>query len=48
MAEESPSQGGGLWDWKPSEADSLSAPVFVVSEGAAVVSEAGCVVLGGL
>lgn len=54
VAGESPSQGGGLWDWKPSEAGSLSAPVFVASEvGVAVsrevaVSGAVCTKLGGL
>lgn len=54
VAGESPSQGGGLWDWKPSGADSLSAPVFVASEGEAAVSgavaESGaiCAALGGL
>lgn len=32
VAEESPSQGGGFWGWKHSEAGSLSAPVFVTSE----------------
>lgn len=48
VAEESPSQGGGLWDWKPSEAVSLSAPVFVASEGEEAVSKAGCAALGGL
>lgn len=32
VAEESPSQGGGFGGWKASEADSLSAPVFVASE----------------
>lgn len=47
VAEESPSQGGGLWDWKPSVVDSLSAPVFVFSEEEGV-SEAGCAVLSGL
>lgn len=54
VADESPSQGGGLWDWKPSEAGSLSAPVFVASveevavSGAVEVSEAVCAALGGL
>ena len=48
VAEESPSQGGGLWDWKPSEAGSLSAPDFVASEGEVVVSRAVCAALGGL
>lgn len=54
VAGESPSQGGGLWDWKPSEAGSLSAPVFVASEvgvavsGEAAVSGAVCTKLGGL
>lgn len=52
VAGESPSQGGG--DWKASEADSLSAPVFVASEGEAAVSwtvaDSGgvCAALGGL
>lgn len=32
VAEESPSQGGGFWGWKPSEAGSLSATAFVTSE----------------
>lgn len=54
VAEESPSQGGGFWDWKPSEAGSLSAPVFVVSDGevaesgAVAASRAVCAALGGL
>lgn len=46
--EESPSQGGGLLDWKPSGAGSLSVPVFVESEGEVVVSEAVCAAVGGL
>lgn len=53
MAGESPSQGGGLWDWKLSEPGSLSAPVFVASEeeavsGVVAVSGAVCAALGGL
>lgn len=32
VAEESPSQGGGFWGWKPSESSSLSAPAFLTSE----------------
>lgn len=54
VAEESPSQGGGLWVWKLSEVGSLSAPVFVPSEEDAAASEAvavsvvACVTLGGL
>lgn len=32
VAEESPSQGGGFWGWKPSEPGSLSAPGFAASE----------------
>lgn len=38
VAEESPSQGGGWWDWKPSEAGSLSAPVCVASDGEVAAS----------
>lgn len=54
VAGESPSQGGGLWVWYPSEACSLSAPVFVASEdevavsGLVVVSGVVCAALGGL
>lgn len=53
VAGESPSQGGGLWDWKPSEDESLSAPVFTASWEAAVSrgaaeSAAVCAALGGL
>lgn len=38
VAGESPSQGGGLCVWKPSEAESLSAAVFVASAGEAALS----------
>lgn len=46
VAEESPSQGGGMWEWNPSEAGSLSAPDFVASKGEVVVSRGGCAALG--
>lgn len=48
VAEDSPSQGGVLWDWKASDTDSFSAPVFGISDGELAESVAGCAALGGV
>lgn len=48
VAVESPSQVGGLWDWKPSEAGSLFAALFVTSDGEMAASGRICAAPGRL